>query len=175
MHYYKAIIRYDGTGYAGFQYQKDAPTVQNEFNQAIKTIIEGKVTTMGASRTDTGVHAMEQVVKITSLLPVPFEESSLLVNLNKILPSQIRCLDIIPCNGDFKPASDSQSKEYRYYFTNKKSALIEERRFIANFSHPLNLNLMNNCTQQLIGTHNFGHFCSSGSNVKSTNQSTHNF
>jgi len=166
MHYYKATIQYDGTGYAGFQWQKEIPSIQNDFNQAIKIIIDGKVTTMGASRTDTGVHAMEQVVKITSQNMI--ECSSFVIALNKMLPIQIRCLDINPCKGDFKPASDPLSKEYRYYFTNKRNVSLEERRFISNFSLPLDLNSMLTCVQNIQGTHDFHNFCSTGSNVKST-------
>ena len=59
MHYYKATLQYDGTGYAGFQWQKEIPSIQNDFNHAIKSLVPGKITTMGASRTDTGVHAIE--------------------------------------------------------------------------------------------------------------------
>lgn len=166
MYYYKATIQYDGTGYAGFQWQNNAPTIQDDFNRAIKKIIEGKVTTMGASRTDTGVHAMEQVVKISSVSPL--ECSSFLVALKQNLPAQMRCLELIPCAGDFMPASAPLSKEYHYYFTNQKNVLAEDRRFIANFSLKLDLNLMMICTRGILGTHDFHNFCSTGSNVKSS-------
>ena len=66
MNYYQAVIQYDGTNYFGFQWQKDIPTIQNDFNQSLHQIINGKITTVAASRTDTGVHAIEQIVKITS-------------------------------------------------------------------------------------------------------------
>ena len=166
MNYYKATLQYDGTGYAGFQWQKDIPSIQNDFNLAIKSIISGKITTMGASRTDTGVHAIHQIVKITSenLIECPTS----LIALNKILPSQIHCLDLISCSGDFKPASDTVSKEYRYYFTNLQNVPSDDRRFIANFPIQLDLNSMMICVRALLGTHEFHNFCSTGSNVKST-------
>lgn len=166
MHYYKATIQYDGTGYAGFQWQKEIPSIQNDFNQAIKQVIEGKITTMGASRTDSGVHAMEQVVKISSQNFI--ECASSLIELNQMLPAQIKCLDIIPCKGDFKPASDPLFKEYRYYFTNKRNVSIDDRRFISNFPIQLDLNAMLICVSAILGTHDFRNFCSAGSNVKST-------
>lgn len=166
MYYYKATIQYDGTGYAGFQWQKDIPSVQNDFNQAVQSLIPGKLTTMGASRTDTGVHAMVQVVKVTSEIPIPF--STFLVPLNEALPPQIRCLDFTFCTGDFRPASDPISKEYRYYFTNKRNVSTDESRFIANFSLPLDMESMMLCIQKIIGIQDFQNFCSAGSNVKST-------
>jgi len=167
IHYYKTTIQYDGTGYAGFQWQNGIPTIQNDFNLAIKTILTGKVTTMGASRTDSGVHALEQVVKISSQNPINC--TSFVMEINKIFPSQIRCLNIVPCHWDFKPASDPIYKEYRYYFTNFKNIpLPNDRRFISNFSMPLDMKLISHCVQNLLGPHDFCNFTCTGSNVKST-------
>jgi tRNA pseudouridine38-40 synthase len=165
-YYYKAILQYDGTGYAGFQWQKDIPSIQNDFNQAIASLIQGKITTMGASRTDTGVHALKQVVKITSENPIDCPTT--LGPLNLALPSQIRCLGLEACSSHFKPANDPISKEYRYYFTNIRNVEQLDRRFIANFSLPLDIELMRKCLHEILGIHDFQNFCSAGSNVKST-------
>lgn len=165
-HYYKAIIQYDGSGYAGFQWQKDIPSIQNDFNQAMTKLIAGKFTTLGASRTDTGVHALEQVVKISSQIKIDHEGFS--VALNRFLPKQIRCLNFGPCPSDFAPAVDPLSKEYRYLFTNTRNVLPENQRYIANFPYQLNLDAMKICVQGIVGTHDFRNFCSAGSNVKST-------
>lgn len=166
MNYYKATIQYDGTGYFGFQWQKDIPTIQNDFNLAIQKLIPGKVTTMSTSRTDTGVHAFEQVVKIT------IEEEifcgTFLTAFNQVLPAQVKCKKIMECDARFSPNSDHLSKEYRYYFTNKNIVPLSEKRFIANYSKPLNLEAMHECVNALIGTHDFKNFCSAGSNVKTT-------
>lgn len=166
MYYYKALIQYDGTGYAGFQWQKNIPTIQNDFNVAIMSLGNGKITTMGASRTDTGVHALEQVVKVTS--ENPLDCKALLSSINQKLSTQIKCLDILPCTGDFKPSSDHLCKEYRYYFTNKKVVSLEDRRFISNFSNTLDIDLIRFCAEKIIGIHNFQNFYSEGSNIKST-------
>jgi tRNA pseudouridine38-40 synthase len=169
--YYKATIQYDGTGYAGFQWQKDIPSIQNDFNQAIKKIIDGKITTMGASRTDTGVHAMEQVVKVTS---ENFIDCSLVVEqLTAELPAQIRCFQFVPCGGDFRPETHPTSKEYRYFFTNQRNVPTEDRRFISNFSLPLDVDLMRACLREILGSRNFQNFCSAGSNVKTTIREIH--
>ena len=163
-YYYKAVIQYDGTDYCGFQWQKDIPTIQNDLNLAIQKIVPGKITTMGASRTDTGVHAMDQVVKFTSENAINIDSNY----FNQHLPSQIRCLSFEPCSGEFKPANDPISKEYRYFFSNKKNTEIKDQKFIANNPFELNIDSMKACLKLIPGTHNFQNFCSTGSNVKST-------
>jgi tRNA pseudouridine38-40 synthase len=166
MYYYKTTIQYEGTNYAGFQWQKGIQTVQSEFNSAISKLIDGKFTTIAASRTDTGVHAMEQVVKISSSNPIDF--SSFLEAFNRVLPSQIRCINIESTHGLFRPSAETLSKEYRYFFTNKTLVLKKERRFIGNISNILDLDAMMICTRALVGVHDFCNFYSSGSNVLST-------
>ena len=166
MHYYKVTIQYDGTNYAGFQWQNGTPTIQSEFNNAVAKIIDGKFTTMAASRTDTGVHAIEQIVKITSHNPIDLP--SFPETLNQTLPSQIKCIGIEESSGLFRPAIEADSKEYRYFFTNKTQVAKEESLFIANISNKLDVDNMMICARALIGEHDFCNFYSSGSNVKST-------
>lgn len=166
MNYYKATIQYDGTGYCGFQWQKDLRTIQDDFNKSLFKLMSGKITTMGASRTDTGVHAVEQFVKISSENEIKC--GAFLKQLNRVLPPQIRCLSIDPCNSDYRPASDSSSKEYRYLFTNLVRSNPANQRFIVNHPYPLNLDKMRICGQMIVGRHDFRNFYSAGSNVKTT-------
>ena len=166
MYYYKTKIQYEGTDYAGFQWQNGIQTIQSEFNNAISKLIDGNFSTMAASRTDTGVHAMEQVVKISSKNPIDL--FSFLEAFNNVLPSKIRCIDIESCSGLFKPAVEAISKEYRYFFTNKTLVAKEERQFIANISNNLDLDAIMICVGALVGIHDFCNFYSSGSNVKTT-------
>lgn len=156
-HYYKATIQYDGTDYNGFQWQENARSIQLEFNQAIQSIAPGKITTMGASRTDTGVHAMEQVVKITAENQI--DDSNFLHKFNQKLPPQIRCMEITPCTWDFAPANQTLSKEYRYFFTNIPNT-PNDKKFIANFHLKLDTNLIMNYIPKIVGTHDFKNFCS---------------
>lgn len=169
MFYYRTTIQYAGTNYAGFQWQNGLITVQSEINRALSEIIPGKVTTRGASRTDTGVHALEQIVKITSENEVDCE--SFVNNFNKLLPDDIKSIDIVSCAGTFKPGVEAISKEYRYFFTNKNQIPNEDRKYIANISNELNLEAMRSCLQALLGKHDFCNFYSAGSNVKSTTRS----
>lgn len=166
MNYYRASVQYDGTNYFGFQWQKDIPTIQNEINFALSKLIPGKITTMGASRTDTGVHALEQIVKITT--EVVIDCSSFVSSLNEVLPPKLRCLTIEPCEGAFNPITFSLSKEYRYLFTNTLGSRGIEERLVANYPYALNFPLMQECARMIMGLHDFTNFCSAGSNVKTT-------
>lgn len=164
MLYYKSHIQYDGSDYAGFQWQNELKTVQGKFNEILTKLCNGKVTTVGASRTDTGVHAFDQCVKITVENAIPFPIEA----LNSILPSSIKCLSLKTCSGDFKPNAQTASKEYRYFFTNQTKVDYDDRRFVANISAPLDFEKIKICIEALKGEHNFCNFYSEGSNVKST-------
>jgi tRNA pseudouridine38-40 synthase len=131
MYYYKTTIMYEGTDYAGFQWQQGLRTIQGDINSALEKILKEKFTTKGASRTDTGVHAYEQIVKISSIEEIHI--STFVEQFNNTLPRSIRCLKVESCSGLFSPSSESKSKEYRYFFTNKKIATNEETQFMAIF------------------------------------------
>jgi len=166
MYYYKTTIQYEGSNYAGFQWQKGIQTIQSEFNKALATIVDGKFTTMAASRTDTGVHAKEQIVKISCVQQLDL--AFFFEALNFALPGDIRCINVEACEGLFRPAAQALSKEYRYFFTNKTQVAKADQNFIANISNPLNIQAMMICIHALVGSHDFCNFFSRGSNVSST-------
>ncbi len=158
MNYYKAIIQYDGSDRIGFQYQEGMPTIQGDLNLSLEKILLGKVTTRAASRTDKGVHAFGQVVKISA------EDSSPLnaARLNSSLPPHIRCLTLSPCAGDFIPSVDQLSKEYRYLFTNTPNVSGSEQRYVAQTPFTLNKSDIEACVEMLKGTNDFRNFWSIG-------------
>ncbi len=166
MNYYKAIIQYDGTNYFGFQWQKGIVTVQNDLNLALGKILSGKISTMSASRTDTGVHAIEQIVKLTTEYEI--ESDLFLIQLNQILPLQIRCVSFMPCEASYQPTTGHKSKEYRYLFTTRLKMTCNDQKFISNHPYQLDLELMKECARMMVGQHDFRNFCSAGSNVKTT-------
>ncbi len=166
LNYYRALIQYDGTGYAGFQWQKNAPTVQDALNRAIHAVVGGKCTTAGASRTDSGVHARHQVLKLTSERAI--DCTTFIPRVHEVLSPQVRFQEIAPCVPTFNPMVDTVSKEYRYYFTNRPIVPEEGRRFVANLANPLDWGLLEACAKATRGTHDFHNFYSTGSNVRST-------
>jgi tRNA pseudouridine38-40 synthase len=134
------------------------PTIQDDLNQSLQKILQGKVTTRTASRTDKGVHAFGQVVKISTEDP----KSLTVTQLNEALPAHMRCLDISPCLGNFIPSVDQTSKEYRYLFTNTPGVSGSDQRYIANTPYSLNMDHIQTCVQMLKGTNDFKNFWSIG-------------
>lgn len=164
MNYYKAILQYDGSDRMGFQWQEGMPTIQGELNLSLQMILRGKVTTRAASRTDKGVHAFGQVVKISA------EDPSQLTTAqwNAALPSHIKCLALFPCAGNFIPSVDQVSKEYRYLFTNTPGVSGQEQRYIAQTPSPLNIGHVQTCVDMLKGTNDFRNFWSIGGIANTT-------
>ncbi len=160
MNYYKAILQYDGSLHLGFQLQVGKPTIQGDLNQSLQKILSGNFTTRAASRTDKGVHAIGQVIKISVEDPSPLNAAQ----LNEALPSHIKCLDLSPCAGDFIPSVDQLSKEYRYLFTVQG----QEERYIAQTPLPLNIHDMQACVAMLKGKNDFRNFWSIGGIANTT-------
>jgi len=161
MYFYKTLIQYDGTERLGFQWQEGSPTIQGDLDVALQKIFTGKFSTRAASRTDKGVHAIAQVVKISAEDETPLE----LATFNAALPPHMTCLEISTCPAEFIPSMDQVSKEYRYLFTNQS----DEQRYIANTPNPLNIEGMQTCLEMLSGTHDFRNFWSIGG-VSSTTE-----
>lgn len=171
MFYYQLTVQYSGTHFDGFQFQPQLITVQSKLNQALAQLIDGKFTTRGTSRTDSGVHAHYQLLKITSeqcLFQNDSDKESLLKSLNQLLVPDILCLKIDPSCANFKPNIAARSKEYRYFFTNHQMVPIQDLQFMANFSRPLDFEKIQLCLEALVGEHDFCNFSSMGSNVTNT-------
>jgi tRNA pseudouridine38-40 synthase len=165
MNYHKAILQYDGTDRHGFQHSDGALTIQGDLTQVLQTILTGDFTTRAASRTDKGVHAIAQVIKISAEDPRPLTAAQ----LNVALPAHIRCLEISPCPADFIPSIDQRTKEYNYLFTSNGI----DQRFIANVNSTLNIDLMQNCVAMLTGTKDFKNFWSIGGVSNTTVREIH--
>jgi len=118
MYYHRLVISYKGTSYFGWQdlgAGAQKPTVQASIHQVLKKICKYQHCTISAaSRTDAGVHAQGQIVKIT--IPIAIESGKLLLGMNSLLPDDIRILQCEPCAAEFNPNKDSKRKEYHYYF-----------------------------------------------------------
>lgn len=108
---YRAQIAYDGTPYQGFQRQSNALTVQGEVEAALTRIIGQPVTIWGAGRTDTGVHAVGQVIGFDA--EWPHSENALLAALNFHLPPTIAVQSLVVQPG-FYPRRGVQARRYRY-------------------------------------------------------------
>ncbi|MGX8728572.1 MAG: tRNA pseudouridine synthase A, partial [Lachnospiraceae bacterium] len=87
----KLILAYDGTNYQGYQSQVNGPTVQDALEDAIEALLGKRIRTMGASRTDTGVHALGNVACFDTDSRIPADKMSFALNAR--LPEDIRVLE----------------------------------------------------------------------------------
>jgi len=118
MYHHRLVISYKGTSYYGWQdigTSEQKPTLEASIYQVLQKICKYQSCAISAaSRTDAGVHAQGQVLKITIALEI--ESEKLLLGMNSLLPDDIRILQCEPCTPAFNPNKDSKSKEYHYYF-----------------------------------------------------------
>src|SRR5271163_3539591 len=108
----KLILSYDGSGFAGWQGQPDAATVQGTLASAIGRVTGEKVLPQGSGRTDAGVHALAQVATFATESPIPAQ--NLVKALNDMLPPSIRVLEAAEVPLEFHARKSAQAKTYRY-------------------------------------------------------------
>ena len=178
MYHHRLIISYKGTSYFGWQdlgIDEQKPTVEANIRQVLNKICKSKSSTISAaSRTDAGVHAQGQVVKITIALLIKSEK--LLLGMNSLLPDDIRILQCEPCEVGFNPNKSSKSKEYHYYFCtdmihnpvlNDTVAHIPSS-IKASTTEFLNIELMQRACKLFVGEHDFYSFAKRDTNMNST-------
>lgn len=153
---YRAALAYDGTDYEGFQRQADGHrTVQSAVEQAIHTVTGQVVTVSGAGRTDSGVHAVGQVIAFD--MTWQHGDEALLNALNANLPDDIALQDLRP-QPDFHPRFDALSRAYRYHVVQAMQPQPLLQRYAWRVYHPLNVDAMNEAAALLLGEHNFAAF-----------------
>jgi tRNA pseudouridine38-40 synthase len=168
IHHYKLILQYKGTRYLGWQVQPESAghTVQGELNRALKTISKSEnVKSLGAGRTDAGVHALGQVAKVGIELDIPCE--NLVKALNSNLPDDIRILNAEISDEEFFPTVHAKSKEYHYRFTGNKTFTAFQNDLIQNQTFELDLKKMQEACAVLIGRHDFTNFYCEGTETAS--------
>lgn len=166
MNYYRLLLQYKGTNYLGWQIQPETAgsTIQGELNKALINISKSRnVKSMGAGRTDAGVHALGQVVKIGIELNIA--PANLVKALNVNLPNDIRVIDADLSDVDFLPTVDAKSKEYHYRFTFHRTPSAFQSGLIANFPFELDLDKMRQACKLFLGTHDFRNFYCEGTDV----------
>jgi len=175
MYYHRLVISYKGTNYFGWQdlgsASEEKPTVEGSIRQALNKICKYQSCTISAaSRTDAGVHAQGQVVKIT--IPLEIESEKLLLGMNSLLADDIRILECTSYSSEFNPNKDSKSKEYHYYFcteTVHNPVLNDILAHIpSNTKAPLDIELMKEACKLFIGEHDFYSFAKRDTNMNST-------
>lgn len=152
----RLIVEYDGTDYAGFQWQTNAPTIQAELEKALARITQETVRVTGAGRTDAGVHALGQVAHFDTTTRL--DEATLLRALNAVLPPAIAIRHIEPVPASFHARFSARSRHYRYTIYNAPVRSPLAARFAALITEPLDVERMQAAAHLATGTHNFAAF-----------------
>lgn len=146
-------IEYDGNGFAGWQQQQDAPSVQQAVHEALARVCNHPVEVTAAGRTDAGVHARGQVGHFES--DATRTGRALVLGANTYLPPGIalRWARFVP--GHFHARYSALARTYRYCILNRsaRSALAAGR--VAFMHRPLDVEPMQAATRHLLGTHDF--------------------
>lgn len=152
----KVVVQYDGTDYFGFQYQPEVPTIQGELERVLGRIVKEKVTVYGSGRTDSGVHAVGQVINFRTAGSVPIER--LCVAMNSLLPAAIVAAEANEMDPSFHARYSAVSRLYAYDILNREVPSALESRFCWHVRHPLDVEQMNEIARHLIGVHDFSSF-----------------
>lgn len=162
----KLTVAYDGTNYCGWQVQPNGITVQEVLNQCLSEFTGENIETIGASRTDAGVHALGNVVVFDTEMRMPGDKFSFA--LNQRLPEDIRIQKSEEVDADFHPRYVKSQKTYEYRILNCRFPIPTER-FYSHFTYiPLDVDKMKEAASYLIGEHDFKSFCGTGAQVKIT-------
>ena len=141
------VVAYDGTKYSGWQTQPNGITIQGVLNDTLSELLGEKIETIGASRTDAGVHALGNVAVFDTESRIPGEKFS--YALNQRLPEDIRIQLSEEVEPDFHPRYCDSEKTYEYRILNRKFPVPTERLYSYFY-------------------HDFASFCGSGAQVKTT-------
>ena len=157
----RLIIEYDGTNYLGWQSQKNKQTVQDAIEHALKIVFKRPIRLTAAGRTDTGVHARNQVAHLD--IP-PYDLYRLKKSLNGLLNKDIVIKDIQNCAKGFHARFDASSRIYRYYICQGSVAI--NRNYVWPIYFPLNVSLMQTGAHLIENTEDFKTFCKPKSDVR---------
>ncbi len=153
----KLTLEYDGTNFVGWQSQINGRSVQDEINSVLDQILQEPVTLIGAGRTDSGVHARGQVAnfKTNSTLGI----GSIIAALNGTLPEDIYVHSAEEADEKFHSRFDAKERAYKYHIALKPTAIGRQYQWFVKYD--LNVGLMNQVAQQLVGEHDFESFTKS--------------
>ena len=162
----RLTISYDGTNYCGWQIQNNGITVEEVINRELTDLIKEDIAIIGASRTDSGVHAVANIAVFDTNTKIPAEKISFA--LNQRLPDDIRIQKSEQVADDFHPRYCNSTKTYEYKILNRRFPDPLKRLYTHFVYMPLDVDKMKKAAEYIVGEHDFASFCSAGSQVKTT-------
>ncbi len=152
----KLTIEYDGTAYAGWQRQPNHPTIQTVLEEALFKITQQKITTVASGRTDSGVHALGQVVSFQSDMSLEYTQWR--PALHRYLPSDITVIASEHAPDDFHARYSARGKIYEYRVSIQPSRPALDRYRVWHLLHPLDTEAIQQALPDLCGPHDFTSF-----------------
>ncbi len=162
----KLVVAYDGTNYCGWQIQPEAITVEAVLNEKLSTLLKEDIKVIGASRTDSGVHALGNVAVFDTNTTIP--PAKIAYALNTMLPDDITIQSSCQVADDFHPRHCDSRKTYEYKILNREFPLPLARYNSTFYYKKLDVDAMQEAGQYLVGTHDFKSFCSVKTQTETT-------
>lgn len=164
-------VAYDGTQYHGWQLQPNVITIESVLNETLSELFKEEIRVIGASRTDTGVHALGNIAVFDTMARMPAEKVS--YALNQRLPEDIRIRESREVDIGFHPRRQDSRKTYEYKIYNSGFPMPIYRLY-SHFTHvPLDVGLMQDAAGYLKGEHDFKSFCSANTAAEMTVRTIH--
>lgn len=161
---YSAIIAYDGTDFQGFQRQPSGRTVQEELEKTLTKMNNGQpIEVFGSGRTDSGVHALGQVIHFDFPYERPVEKMRF--GLDTQTPADIAVRQVEVVEDTFHARYLVREKIYEFRVDIGKPRSPFRRRYASYYPYPLDLEKIQRALPDFLGTHDFTSFCATGSTV----------
>ena len=155
---------YDGTNYHGWQIQPDANSVQEELQKALSVLLRHDVEIVGAGRTDAGVHARQMVAHFEWDGQLDCQQTA--YRLGRMLPRDIAIYRMEPVAEDMHARFSAVRRTYHYYLHTERDPFC--RQYSCELHYDLDFERMNEAGRILCTYEDFGAFCKSHSDVKTT-------
>ena len=162
----KLTVAYDGTNYCGWQIQPNGITVEEVLNRELSALTKTKVTVIGASRTDSGVHARGNVAVFDTDSPIPPDRIA--YALNRRMPEDIVVIRSEEVPADWHPRYQNSVKTYEYHILNSKMPDPTKRHTTYFVSYHLDIQKMREAAAYIVGEHDFASFCNIHTDVEDT-------
>ena len=169
---YKFVVAYDGASFTGWQCQRDQHTVAGFIEQALSVIALDHSKIAAAGRTDSGVHALGQVISVDADIRVPV--SKLCRVMNQKLPDAIRILKAEQKPASFHARFSAKARAYVYWLA-MDTPPVFLKRYVGTIDHlpPIQIGSMKQAARLLIGEKYLKAFCTSGSESTSFYRNVH--
>lgn len=159
-------VAYDGTAYHGWQIQPNGETIEGILNRCLSETLGEKIEVIGASRTDSGVHAMGNIAVFDTDSPIPADKIS--YALNQRLPEDIKIQKSEEVASDFHPRHCESRKTYEYRIYCAPFPMPVKRLYAHYTYIPMDVERMRRGASYLVGKHDFKSFCSAEAQVETT-------